>query len=88
MKPTLLHAVMVAAFVVSPSQGNAQQSTGARAVPELPPGGSLGLALGIPAVPNLRDVGGYKTADGATVGRGRLPLGHLQPDERRGHQET
>jgi protein-tyrosine phosphatase len=44
--------------------------TSAGAVPELPPGQSLGIALGIPTVPNLRDVGGYRTRDGATVARG------------------
>jgi protein-tyrosine phosphatase len=44
--------------------------TPAGAVPTLPPGQSLGLALGIATVPNLRGVGGYKTADGATVRRG------------------
>jgi len=38
--------------------------------PELAPGQSLGIALGIPPVPNLRDVGGYQTRDGATVARG------------------
>jgi len=38
--------------------------------PELAPGQSLGIALGIPTVPNLRDVGGYATEDGATVARG------------------
>ncbi|MGD8589147.1 MAG: tyrosine-protein phosphatase [Chromatiales bacterium] len=34
------------------------------------PGQSLGIALGITPVPNLRDVGGYKTVGGATVARG------------------
>jgi len=33
---------------------------------ELEPGQSLGLS----SVPNLRDLGGYKTESGATVGRG------------------
>ena len=39
-------------------------------LPKLPPGQSLGIALGIPTVPNLRDVGGYKTGTGAVVLRG------------------
>jgi protein-tyrosine phosphatase len=34
------------------------------------PGASLGKALGIPAVPNFRDLGGYKTGEGAPVARG------------------
>ncbi|HMQ12952.1 MAG TPA: tyrosine-protein phosphatase [Candidatus Competibacter phosphatis] len=38
--------------------------------PNLAPGQSLGIALDIPPVPNLRDVGGYKTRDGATIVRG------------------
>jgi protein-tyrosine phosphatase len=39
-------------------------------LPQLEPGESLGIALGIETVPNLRDVGGYSTGDGATVARG------------------
>jgi hypothetical protein len=39
-------------------------------LPQLAAGQSLGRALGIPTVPNLRDVGGYKTQEGATVVRG------------------
>lgn len=39
-------------------------------LPNLAPGQSLGIALDIPPVPNLRDVGGYKTRDGATIARG------------------
>jgi len=39
-------------------------------LPQLPPGGSLGLALGVANVPNLRDMGGYQTRDGGEVARG------------------
>ena len=39
-------------------------------VPVLEPGQSLGLALDVATVPNLRDVGGYQTASGGTVARG------------------
>lgn len=39
-------------------------------LPQLPPGQSLGNLLSIPTVPNLRDVGGYKTRSGAIVARG------------------
>jgi protein-tyrosine phosphatase len=35
----------------------------------LAPGASLGLALGMPTVPNLRDVGGYEKSHGRTVAR-------------------
>jgi len=47
-----------------------QPLTASPALPQLAPGGSLGIALGIPTVPNLRDVGGYTNRDGATVARG------------------
>ena len=36
--------------------------------PEIKPG----LSLGIASIPNLRDMGGYKTASGATIARGLL----------------
>jgi protein-tyrosine phosphatase len=45
-------------------------STPLSPLPQLAPGQSLGIFLGIPTVPNLRDVGGYKTRDGATLVRG------------------
>ena len=44
--------------------------TPAEALPKLAPGQSLGIALGIPPIPNLRDVGGYTTREGAVVARG------------------
>ncbi|NCA83371.1 MAG: tyrosine-protein phosphatase [Opitutae bacterium] len=42
----------------------------AASLPHLEPGQSMGVALGIPAAPNFRDVGGYVTVDGLTVARG------------------
>jgi protein-tyrosine phosphatase len=59
---------LVAGAVINPTLSIAQ--TSATELPQLEPGESLGLALGISAVPNLRDVGGYKTGDGSTVARG------------------
>jgi protein-tyrosine phosphatase len=44
--------------------------TSAEPLPPLPPGGSLGLAIGVASVPNLRDMGGYQTRDGRVVARG------------------
>ncbi len=39
-------------------------------LPQLEAGQSLGHTLDIPTVPNLRDMGGYRTRDGATVAHG------------------
>jgi hypothetical protein len=49
----------------------------AQTVRELAPGDSLGHALSLKAAANLRDLGGYKTADGRTVVRGLV----YRPDE-------
>jgi len=57
---------LVASALLMPD-ADAQAPSG---IPELPPGQSLGLALGMPTVPNLRDVGGYMTMSGVTVARG------------------
>jgi len=42
----------------------------AEPLPQPAPGGSLGLALGVASVSNLRDMGGYQTRDGREVARG------------------
>ncbi|MCG6867951.1 MAG: tyrosine-protein phosphatase [Gammaproteobacteria bacterium] len=56
-----------AASVLLMPMGRAQPPAGA--LPHLAAGQSLGIALDIPPVPNLRDVGGYETRNGATVAR-------------------
>jgi hypothetical protein len=58
MIQTLLASAMMATMIIAAS------------LPHLEPGQSMGIALGIPAAPNFRDVGGYVTADGLTVARG------------------
>jgi len=67
MQGTLFRTAFVAAVLVMPS---AYAETTSDRLPTLAPGASLGLALGMVTVPNLRDVGGYKTADGKTLARG------------------
>jgi protein-tyrosine phosphatase len=59
-------AVAMATLVIS---GCAQQSA-RMAQPDLGMNLAPGQSLGIASVPNLRDIGGYKTRDGAVVRRG------------------
>ena len=75
MKPddfpiTVLTVVIFTLLAVVPVPAQTTSGSAAGTLPQLPPGQSLGIFLGIPTVPNLRDVGGYKTRDGAIVARG------------------
>jgi protein-tyrosine phosphatase len=67
VRATVVIAVL-ATFTTALLPASARTATGS--LPKLAVGQSLGIALGITAVPNLRDVGGYETRDGATVARG------------------
>ena len=67
IRSTLVTAAMVM-MVAAALQVPAQTPDGS--LPQLAPGQSVGIALGISAVPNLRDIGAYETRDGLTVARG------------------
>ena len=75
MKPddfsiTVFTVVFFTLLAVVPVPAQTTSGSAAGTLPQLPPGQSLGIFLGIPTVPNLRDVGGYKTRNGAIVARG------------------
>lgn len=67
MQRLLFYMALIAGTLMMPT---AYPEAPVGALPQFAPGQSLGLALGMPTVPNLRDVGGYRTSDGRTVARG------------------
>jgi protein-tyrosine phosphatase len=68
MIQTLLASAMMATMIIAAPSVVVQAHTAS--LPQLEPGQSMGIALGIPAAPNFRDVGGYETTDGLNVARG------------------
>ena len=62
----LLAALITVVTFAGTTNGQQSIATSDTAVAEQKPGRSLGIA----SVPNLRDLGGYKTRDGMTVARG------------------
>ena len=67
-KGFLVASALMAGGAIFPSATLAQ--TGSVGPPQLEAGQSMGRALGIASVPNLRDVGGYRTDDDGIVARG------------------
>ncbi len=63
----------------------ATQETGAEPPADTTSQEAPGRSLGVASVPNLRDLGGYKTADGKTVAHGLVyrsnQLAHISPED-------